>query len=67
MYTEPVPGLKLSDDFGDAETLFNSREWLEKALVGNGAKITGKGCGLGQSDLDVEIEGFKFNVSIRPS
>jgi len=57
---------KLSDDFGDPLTLLNSREWLQKALEAKGAKITGGGCGCGQADLDITLEGCKFNVSIRP-
>lgn len=56
----------LSPDFGDPETLFNSRGWLQKALEAKGARITGGGCGDGQADLDFELEGCAFNVSIRP-
>lgn len=57
---------KLSDDFGDPLTLLNSREWLQKALEAKGAKVTGAGVGCGQADLDIMLEGCKFNVSIRP-
>src|SRR5690349_13614225 len=48
--TNPVPSdlpdnLVLADDFGDPETLFNSRSWLQKACEANGAKMIGGGCG----------------------
>lgn len=62
----PVPEMKLSDDFGDPHTLLNSRDWLQKACEGKGAKIVGGGCGCGQADIDVIIEGHKFNISIKP-
>jgi hypothetical protein len=57
---------ELAAAFGDVESLFNSRAWLRIALEANSAKIIGGGCGLGQADLDAEIDGYKFNVSIRP-
>lgn len=59
-------------DFGktlnemDVEAFFNMREWLEKAIQAKGAKVTGKGIGMGQADLDFELEGMKYTVSIRP-
>lgn len=56
----------LAPEFGDPETLFNSRDWLRAALEAKGAKITGGGVGLGQADLDFELEGCKFNVSLAP-
>lgn len=56
----------LAEDFGDPTTLLNSREWLRKALEAQGAKINGGGCGCGQADLDITLEGYKFNVSIAP-
>lgn len=55
-----------ADDFGDVESLFNSRNWLEKALTKAGASIEGGGVGGEQADLDVSLEGHGFNVSIRP-
>lgn len=57
---------QLAEDFGDPHTLLNSRDWLDKALKAAGAKITGGGCGVGQADTDIVLEGCKFNVSIRP-
>lgn len=62
----PVGADRLADDFGDPIALLNSRTWLDKAMVAAGAKITGGGCGCGQADSDIELEGCKFNVSIRP-
>lgn len=51
---------------GDVEAHFNARAWLEKALTDKGAKVTGKGVGCGQADVDIVLDGCKFNVSIRP-
>lgn len=62
----PGPNIVLDEKFGDPETLFNSRQWLRSALESKGAKILGGGVGCGQADLDIELEGQKFNVSIRP-
>lgn len=68
--TDTVPELPtrmvLSPDFGDPETLLNSQSWLQKSLEAKGARITGGGGGGGQADLDIELEGCEFNVSIRP-
>ena len=65
----PVPAkveLIGAASFGDPETLLNSRDWLRRALESRGAKIVGGGVGCGQADLDIELEGCAFNVSIRP-
>ena len=61
----PTP-MVLAEGFGDPETLFNSREWLQDALETKGAKIEGGGVGCGQADLSIVLDGCKFNVSIRP-
>ena len=60
------PEIALHPDFGDPETLFNSRDWLQKALESKGAKVVGKGCGFGAADIDIELEGCSFNVTITP-
>lgn len=60
------PVLQLAEGFGDPETLFNSRDWMRKAIEARGAKVTGGGVGMGQSDLDFTLEGCKFNISLRP-
>lgn len=69
----PVPakvefpgGFQFASNFGDAETLFNSRAWLEAALSARGASIVGGGIGCGQADLSIMLDGFPFTVSIRP-
>ena len=64
--TTELPPLALAEDFGDPETLLNSRDWLQSALEAKGAKITGAGIGCGQADLSIGLDGCKFNVSIRP-
>lgn len=56
----------LADDFGDPITLLNSRDWLTMAVEAKGARVTGGGCGMGQADIDIVLEGCKFNVCIRP-
>lgn len=56
--------LTLHPDFGDVDAMFNSRDWLERALTEAGAAICGKGVGMGGADLDVFIEGFRFNIRI---
>jgi len=60
------PDLQLSPDFGDVESLWNSRKWLEAALTAKGAKVTGAGMGGGKADIDIVLGGFKFNVTIEP-
>ena len=56
----------LAADFGDPETLMNSRDWLRKAIEAQGAKVKGGGIGFGQADLDFTLDGCDFNVSLRP-
>ena len=50
----------------DTEAFFNMRDWLREAVEAKGAKFTGGGVGFGQADFDVELEGFKYNISIKP-
>ncbi len=56
----------LSEDFGDPETLLNSRDWLQSSLEAKGATFEGGGIGQGRADIDIELEGCRYNVSIRP-
>jgi hypothetical protein len=65
-HNENLTDIKLPDSFGDIETLYNSRIWLQAALEAAGADINGGGIGCGQSDLDISLDGFNFNVSIKP-
>jgi hypothetical protein len=59
-------------DFGenlnemDVEAFFNMREWLSEALKAKGAKVTGGGIGFGAADLDIELDGAPFFVTIKP-
>ncbi len=62
----PIGVASVAEGFGDPETLFNSRAWLCAALEAKGAKINGGGVGCGQADLDIILDGCRFNVSIRP-
>jgi hypothetical protein len=64
--TEDTYACELHPEFGEPEQLFNMRDWLEAALAAKGAKIVGGGSGMGMADLDIELEGYKFNVVIKP-
>jgi len=51
----------------DVEAFMNMRDWLQAALEAAGAKKdNGAGIGFGQADIDIELDGARFNVSIRP-
>lgn len=50
----------------DTEAFFNMREWLQKACEAAGGKMTGGGIGMGQADIDIELEGCRYNISIKP-
>lgn len=54
----------------DLESLFNARQWFMDAVEAKGAKVTGAGIGtkgtLGMADIDVEIDGYTFNLEITP-
>jgi len=50
----------------DVEAFFNIRGWLQRACEAQGAKMVGAGIGFGQTDLEVEIEGHLYNISIKP-
>ncbi len=58
--------IQFHEDFGDPESLLNSRDWLQGALEKAGAEFTGGGMGMGKADIDIVLEVFEFNVSIRP-
>lgn len=61
----PIPE-NLAEGFGDPLTLLNSRDWLQRAVEAKGATVDGAGCGCGQADLSIVLEGHRFNISIRP-
>lgn len=54
----------------DLDSLLNVRQWFQDAIEVKGAKITGAGIGvkgnLGMADIDVEIDGYRFNLEITP-
>lgn len=50
----------------DPEAYFNMRGWLQRACEAAGARIDGAGIGGGQADIDIVLEGHRYNVSIRP-
>lgn len=50
----------------DVEAFFNMRDWLQKACEAQGGKMVGGGVGMGQTDIDIELEGCRYNISIRP-
>lgn len=50
----------------DIEAFFNMRDWLQAACEAKGAKSVGGGIGCGQADIDIELEGHRYNISIRP-
>lgn len=47
--------------------MLNMREWLTIACENAGAAFTGGGIGMGEADIDIMLQGHKFNVRIRPS
>jgi hypothetical protein len=51
---------------GDFDLLLNLRDWLTDAMVAKGAKFTGGGVGCGQADIDITLEGMRYNVTIAP-
>lgn len=50
----------------DTEAFFNMRDWLRSACEAAGARFTGGGIGMGQADIDVEMDGCRYNISIKP-
>jgi hypothetical protein len=52
--------------FEDIGAAFNMRDWLQRAVEKAGARMTGGGFGFGEADLDIELEGCRFNIVIKP-
>jgi hypothetical protein len=46
--------------------VLNKRNWLEKLLSKEKVTVKGSGIGFGQGDIDVEIDGRQYTISIRP-
>ncbi len=57
---------QLHPDFGDIESMFNMRKWLEGCVTAKGAKVVGGGMGMGAADIEIELEGFVYDINIRP-
>lgn len=60
------PELVLDENFGDPLSLWNSRKWLQEACEAKGAKFTGGGCGFGEADIDIILEGHEYHLTIKP-
>jgi len=50
----------------DWQALYNMRQWLEKCVEAQGAKVTDAGCGCGGADIGIELEGFAYGITIKP-
>ncbi len=50
----------------DVGAFVNMRDWLQAACEAKGARFTGGGIGCGEADIDIELEGQHYNISIRP-
>lgn len=61
---DPVPGMQWVKPFDVAAT-FNMRGWLRKAVEAQGARMTGGSVGPDDADIDIELDGCKFNICIR--
>jgi hypothetical protein len=64
--TTELPILSGFADGQDPVIALNMRDWLQKACEAQGAKMTGGGVGLGGADIDIELEGCRYNVFIKP-
>lgn len=64
--TELPEGVVLNGNPADWEANFNMRDWVTKAVEAKGAKFTGGGTCAEYSDIDIELEGMKFNIQITP-
>lgn len=56
----------LHPDFGDIESMFNMRTWLEGCVTAKGAKVVGGGMGMGSADIEIVLEGHEYDINIRP-
>lgn len=52
--------------FSDIEAAIYMRDWLQAACEKAGAKIVGGDVRREEADLDIELEGDQFAVSIKP-
>ena len=63
--TTELPPLSGLADGQDALVALNMRDWLQKACEAKGAKMVGGGIGFGGADIDIELEGCRYNVFIQ--
>ncbi len=61
----PLTGTLGFDSADEIEPAFNMRDWVRDAMEAKGAKMVGGGIGCGQADIDIELEGHCYNISIR--
>lgn len=55
------------DDFrAENAGIFEIRKWLQEAVEAQGARFTGGGCGGGEADIDIELDGARYNIVIKP-
>lgn len=50
----------------DVHAFLNMRDWVRAAVEAKGARFTGGGVGCGVCDLDIELEGCHYNITIKP-
>jgi hypothetical protein len=65
----PVFGMGTSEggfESMDVEAFFNMRGWLQSACEAKGARMTGGGMGCGVADIDIELDGHHYNITIKP-
>lgn len=63
--TTEFPILSGLADGQDAVVALNMRDWLQKACEAKGAKMVEGGVGCGGADIDIELEGCRYNVFIQ--
>ena len=51
--------------FADMGAAFNMRKWLKGACEAAGGKMIGGGFGGGVADIDIQLDGCVFNITIR--
>jgi len=50
----------------DVDAFLNMRDWLQAACEAKGARFTGGGIGCGVADIDIELDGHHYNITIKP-
>jgi hypothetical protein len=60
--SEKPLGFDSADEIGPA---INMRDWVRDACEAKGAKMVGGGIGFGQCDIDIDLDGYRYNLSIK--